>query len=299
MKKKPIALLSASSTKVHEGENVVFDASSSHDPDCVIVSYWFDYGDGFNSGWISNSRTTKSYSGEGEYYAKVKVKDSDGLESDWSNEVKIIVTSTPKTMTDGGMPLEEMEPERRRTIRPERMRTLPDGGEPVYRNGGLPNELRKVIREISGKGVIEAPQYIIPSKNNIVYIHIVLEHSYKEFLFEREKYQKEIINLIMKYSPITIKAISTVFTVEPEKRVVPVPELDTVYTTHFIVRPKKEEQFAFGKHKLFFEFYQGNKQIGRANMDLEIAKKERRFWSKLTFHKEPKVKQETTFKIPV
>lgn len=92
---EPIASLSAFPTTVVEDiEDVEFNASASYDPDGSVVSYWYDYGDGFESEWIAESMHYRSYSDPGEYYARMKVKDNDGLESDWSNEVKIPVSPT-------------------------------------------------------------------------------------------------------------------------------------------------------------------------------------------------------------
>ena len=89
----PVARLSAFPTTVlADSEYVRFDASASYDPDCCIVSYFYDYGDGFNSGWVSGSVHYRSYLEPGEYYARVKVKDNDGLESDWSDSIEITVT---------------------------------------------------------------------------------------------------------------------------------------------------------------------------------------------------------------
>ena len=98
MPNQPIAQLSVSQTTIVEDiEEVRFDASASYDPDGSVVSYWYDYGDESNSGWISESVHFRSYPEPGEYYGKVKVKDNDGLESDWSLTIKITVLSkTPE-----------------------------------------------------------------------------------------------------------------------------------------------------------------------------------------------------------
>ena len=87
----PIAVLSASPTDVEVGETVTFDGSSSYDPDGTIEYYWFDFGDGFDSGWVRSSTYLWSYTDYGEYYAKVRVKDNHGLTSDWSDPIKINV----------------------------------------------------------------------------------------------------------------------------------------------------------------------------------------------------------------
>ncbi|MEM2704254.1 MAG: NosD domain-containing protein [Candidatus Bathyarchaeia archaeon] len=103
---KPVAILSASPTTVKEDvESVTFDASSSYDPDGTIVSYYFSFGDGSESGWISNSKVSKVYSNPGTYWAKVKVKDNEGLESDWSSPIKITVTALPPPPPENQKPI--------------------------------------------------------------------------------------------------------------------------------------------------------------------------------------------------
>jgi parallel beta-helix repeat protein len=93
---KPIARLSASPTTVEEDyQSVTLDASASNDPDGSVVAYWFDYGDGTNSGWITSSKISKIYNNVGEYFVKVKVRDDKGSESDWSDAIKVKVILSP------------------------------------------------------------------------------------------------------------------------------------------------------------------------------------------------------------
>jgi len=87
----PIASLEAWPTVVYAGEIVNFDASSSYDPDGQVTSYFFDFGDGHTSGWISSSKVSHSYPEPGTYYARARVRDDDGAESEWSSSVKIEV----------------------------------------------------------------------------------------------------------------------------------------------------------------------------------------------------------------
>lgn len=98
----PVASLSASPTIIKEDiESVKFDASASYDPDRIILYYWFDYGDGFNSGWVTESVHYRSYPNPGEYQAKVRVRDDDGLISDWSSPVQIKVLGKPVAFLTG------------------------------------------------------------------------------------------------------------------------------------------------------------------------------------------------------
>jgi len=103
---KPTAILSAYPTTVKEDvESVTFDASASYDPDGTVISYFFSFGDGSESGWVSSSKVSKVYSEPGSYLAKVKVMDNDGIESDWSNTIKITVTALPPTPPENQKPI--------------------------------------------------------------------------------------------------------------------------------------------------------------------------------------------------
>ncbi len=96
---KPVAILSASKTVVEPQEWFEFDGSASYDPDGSVVSYWYDFGDGFDSGWTSQSTYDYRYSDEGHYYAKLKVKDDDDAVSGWSSTVHIHVASAPPMLS--------------------------------------------------------------------------------------------------------------------------------------------------------------------------------------------------------
>jgi len=89
----PTARLSASPTTIAPQGTVHFNACSSSDPDGSVVSYWFDYGDGFDSGWVSSCTNDNVYPDAGTYYVKVKVKDNQGCVSAWSSSVQITVVT--------------------------------------------------------------------------------------------------------------------------------------------------------------------------------------------------------------
>lgn len=81
-------------------KDVEYDFStSSSDPEGTSLSYWFDWGDGTNSGWLGlyNSGETctasHAWTERGGFDIKVKVKDEDGIESIWSEEVKIWISN--------------------------------------------------------------------------------------------------------------------------------------------------------------------------------------------------------------
>jgi hypothetical protein len=71
--------------------------TSTYDPDGDDLYYWFDWGNGNNSGWIgpvpSNEIANASYiwSEGGDFTLKVKAKDIYGAESNWSEKLSIHV----------------------------------------------------------------------------------------------------------------------------------------------------------------------------------------------------------------
>ena len=76
------------------GKTYTYSAFTT-DPDEDEIFYLFDWGDGTNSGWLGpyNSGETveasHSWSEKGEYSIKVKAKDVNGLESEWSDPLVI------------------------------------------------------------------------------------------------------------------------------------------------------------------------------------------------------------------
>jgi hypothetical protein len=70
-----------------------------NDPDGDTISYWFDWGDGMNSGWLGpyssgqSVSVSHSWTVQGSYPIKVKTKDAEGAESVWSDPLQV---SMPK-----------------------------------------------------------------------------------------------------------------------------------------------------------------------------------------------------------
>jgi hypothetical protein len=76
--------------------NTQYECSSiGSDDDNDGLFYYFDYGDGSNSGWIGHYNSgeectvTHSWAQQGNYEIKVKTKDIFGFESDWSEPLQI------------------------------------------------------------------------------------------------------------------------------------------------------------------------------------------------------------------
>jgi hypothetical protein len=86
-------------------QEIVFDASSSTDPDGKISSYYWDFGD--NTTTTSNNATTShTYATSTQFEIYLKVFDNDGLSADVK---KIIEVSLPETSTEEIRKLEELD----------------------------------------------------------------------------------------------------------------------------------------------------------------------------------------------
>jgi PKD repeat protein len=73
--RSPIPVLMYSPSIVYTGEIVDFDGSASYDPDGLIVSYSWDFGDGNTA---SEATVSHSYVDDGEYPVILRVVDDDG-----------------------------------------------------------------------------------------------------------------------------------------------------------------------------------------------------------------------------
>lgn len=90
------------------GYRITYEATAvaPDDPDVTIDYYWFDYGDGLNSGWITHNIVNHIYNkhsqnvseagADQEWNARVKVRDSNGNVSGWSNIIDVnVLNSAP------------------------------------------------------------------------------------------------------------------------------------------------------------------------------------------------------------
>ncbi len=78
---RPIAKLVILMTEVNEGETVSMDASDSTDPDGRVRQYFFDYGDGTDSGWVFSSAINHTYGQTGTFEVRAYVRDEGGAQS--------------------------------------------------------------------------------------------------------------------------------------------------------------------------------------------------------------------------
>jgi hypothetical protein len=90
----PVAILKVPPDGADIHEVITFDGSDSKD-DTDILRYFFDFGDGVNSGWIYDSEATHTYSEGGIFTASLKVRDEDGSESINTAESVIQVRAKP------------------------------------------------------------------------------------------------------------------------------------------------------------------------------------------------------------
>jgi hypothetical protein len=90
----PTASLVIHLTDVMEGEPVVMDASGSEDPDGRVRQYFFDYGDGSDSGWVFSSSINHTYGQTGTFEVRVYVRDEAGAQSQDPAVVEVEVSGT-------------------------------------------------------------------------------------------------------------------------------------------------------------------------------------------------------------
>ena len=81
------------------GTSYVF-ATATTDPDGDPVSYWFNWGDGNNTGWIDTTSANHTWTAEGEYTIQVKAKDDQNRESSWSNPATIQIREQSTTIPE-------------------------------------------------------------------------------------------------------------------------------------------------------------------------------------------------------
>jgi hypothetical protein len=78
---RPSAILLTDKIWVRPNEDVMFFATNSFDNDGHVDKYFFDFGDGSNSGWTTLSIVTHKYSPNGTYYPSLTVMDDYGTVS--------------------------------------------------------------------------------------------------------------------------------------------------------------------------------------------------------------------------
>jgi len=97
---KPIANFTVSTVEAYTYQDVIFNATFSNDEDGWVTEYWFDFGDGSNSGWVSSPVISHNYTNSWNYTPKIKVRDNftqNGFfaESNWVSVATITVLNRP------------------------------------------------------------------------------------------------------------------------------------------------------------------------------------------------------------
>jgi len=91
LNRSPVASFTESATTVPTGTVIHFNASDSYDPDGSIVSYSWDFGDGYTGTGVIISR---AYSDNGTYTVTLTVTDDDG-ETDTATSIKTVLNRSP------------------------------------------------------------------------------------------------------------------------------------------------------------------------------------------------------------
>lgn len=93
----PYPYLYTDTISVPMGEEVTFYGNLSHDQDPydTVEEYFFDFGDGSDSGWTTSMMVTHVYTETGMFYPWLSVKDNHGLVSEYVDLVYLWVTEPP------------------------------------------------------------------------------------------------------------------------------------------------------------------------------------------------------------
>jgi|GEM_PF-4032235 len=92
----PVAHLEADKMTAEVFEIITFSGVKSYDPDFAVTDYNFDFGDSYNTGWLTSTTASHAYSAIGFYKVGLTVKDTDGL----TNSMNITVTIKAKPKVD-------------------------------------------------------------------------------------------------------------------------------------------------------------------------------------------------------
>jgi len=87
LNRSPVAIFTESASVVYTGEVIYFDALQSHDPDGVIVGYFWDFGDGTNATGVT---VEHAYTDDGNYVVTLTVTDDDGAAGTATSTKKVL-----------------------------------------------------------------------------------------------------------------------------------------------------------------------------------------------------------------
>jgi hypothetical protein len=94
LNRAPTASLITPLSPASVNQEITFDARGSRD-DRAIAEYFFDYGDGVTSGWVTTPVTTHKYTRPGSYRVRLLVRDDLGVPSSAPVAVAVLVGEPP------------------------------------------------------------------------------------------------------------------------------------------------------------------------------------------------------------
>ena len=106
----PVADISANRTVILKNETVAFNASESVRPACGIKSYYFDFGDGSNSGEYGSPRINHVFKKSGSYQVSLTITDGHGHTSSNKVSVNITVRSRPSAILSSNIIIKAGQP---------------------------------------------------------------------------------------------------------------------------------------------------------------------------------------------
>jgi uncharacterized membrane protein len=96
---RPVANLVVHMTDIEIGGSVYLDADDSMDHDGRVRQYFFDYGDGTDSGWVFHSSINHTYGQTGSFEVRVYVRDEAGAQNE--DPAMVVITVTDPETDDG------------------------------------------------------------------------------------------------------------------------------------------------------------------------------------------------------
>ncbi len=98
----PTAVAANATASGEPGKALTISAAGSTDADGTVAAYYFDFGDGANSDWVTTSTVAHTYAAAGTYTVKIRVRDNAGAES--ANATSTVAITAPAPAGKGFLP---------------------------------------------------------------------------------------------------------------------------------------------------------------------------------------------------